>query len=148
MEFAFGLFAVFTMLRYRTESISIKEMTYLFLVTAIALLTSVGQMSLLDLGILNGSICIIALAIDSSIFIKRYEMQSVCYEKIENILPQKREVLIADLKQRTGLNVVSVEIENIDFLRDTAQLKVSYIADDLTHKEYVEDVKNTLTKEV
>ncbi|WP_299265379.1 DUF4956 domain-containing protein [uncultured Psychrosphaera sp.] len=148
MEFAFGLFAVFTMLRYRTESISIKEMTYLFLVTAIALLTSVGQMSLLDLGILNGSICIIALAIDSSIFIKRYEMQSVCYEKIENILPQKREILIADLKQRTGLNVVSVEIENIDFLRDTAQLKVSYIADDLTHKEYVEDVKNTLTKEV
>jgi hypothetical protein len=148
MEFAFGLFAVFTMLRYRTESISIKEMTYLFLVTAIALLTSVGQMSLLDLGILNGSICIIALAIDSSIFIKRYEMQSVCYEKIENILPQKREILIADLKQRTGLNVVSVEIENIDFLRDTAQLKVSYIADDLTQKSYAEDVKSTLTKEV
>ena len=148
MEFAFGLFAVFTMLRYRTESISIKEMTYLFLVTAIALLTSVGQMSLLDLGILNGSICIIALAIDSSIFIKRYEMQSVCYEKIENILPQKRAVLIADLKQRTGLNVVSVEIENIDFLRDTAQLKVSYIAEDLTHKTYVEDVESSLTKEV
>lgn len=148
MEFAFGLFAVFTMLRYRTESISIKEMTYLFLVTAIALLTSVGQMSLIDLGILNGTICIIALAIDSSIFIKRYEMQSVCYEKIENILPQKRAVLIADLKQRTGLNVVSVEIENIDFLRDTAQLKVSYIAEDLTHKTYVEDVESSLTKEV
>lgn len=127
MEFAFGLFAVFTMLRYRTESISIKEMTYLFLVTAIALLTSVGQMSLLDLITLNGVICLLAFVIDSSIMGKRYLSQSVCYERIENITPENRSKLIDDLKTRTGLQVEVVEIEHIDFLRDTAQLTIRYV---------------------
>lgn len=127
MEFAFGLFAVFTMLRYRTESISIKEMTYLFLVTAIALLTSVGQMSLLDLMTLNGVICLLAFVIDSSIMGKRYLSQSVCYERIENITPENRSKLIDDLRTRTGLQVEVVEIEHIDFLRDTAQLTIRYV---------------------
>lgn len=127
MEFAFGLFAVFTMLRYRTESISIKEMTYLFLVTAIALLTSVGQMNLIDLMILNGVICILAFAIDSKLFSKGYKTQSICYERIENITPEKRCKLIDDLRERTGLQIEVVEIEHIDFLRDVAQLKVSYL---------------------
>ncbi|MDU0113697.1 DUF4956 domain-containing protein [Psychrosphaera aquimarina] len=104
-------------------------MTYLFLVTAIALLTSVGQMSLVDLAILNGVICLIAFIIDSSLFVKRYEIQSVCYERIENITPENKDTLIADLKLRTGLNVVAVDIEHIDFLRDVAQLKVSYLAE-------------------
>ncbi|MCT7940368.1 DUF4956 domain-containing protein [Shewanella holmiensis] len=127
MEFAFGLFAVFTMLRYRTESISIKEMTYLFLVTAIALLTSVGQMSLLDLMILNGIICLLAFAIDSSLFGKRYQTKTISYERIENITPHNRTKLIDDLSERTGLMVEKVEIEHIDFLRDTAQIKISYL---------------------
>jgi len=127
MEFAFGLFAVFTMLRYRTESISIKEMTYLFLVTAIALLTSVGQMSLIDLMILNSVICLLAFIIDSSIVVNQYQVQSVCYERIENITPENRNKLIADLRARTGLRVEMVAIDHIDFLRDTAQLSVSYL---------------------
>lgn len=127
MEFAFGLFAVFTMLRYRTESISIKEMTYLFLVTAIALLTSVGQMSLIDLMILNSVICLLAFIIDSSIVVNQYQVQSVCYERIENITPENRHKLIADLRARTGLRVEMVAIDHIDFLRDTAQLSVSYL---------------------
>lgn len=127
MEFAFGLFAVFTMLRYRTESISIKEMTYLFLVTAIALLTSVGQMLLIDLMILNSVICLLAFIIDSSIVVNQYQVQSVCYERIENITPQNRHKLIADLRARTGLRVEMVAIDHIDFLRDTAQLSVSYL---------------------
>lgn len=135
MEFAFGLFAVFTMLRYRTESISIKEMTYLFLVTAIALLTSVGQMSLIDLMILNTTVCLLAFVIDSSIFIKNYQIQDVTYERIENIAPARMNILIADLKHRTGLDVVKVDIENIDFLRDTAQLRVSYLPHKTTSKQ-------------
>ena len=135
MEFAFGLFAVFTMLRYRTESISIKEMTYLFLVTATALLTSVGQLSFVDLGILNGIICLIAFIIDSNFLAKRYQIQSVCYERIENITPENRDKLIADLKARTGLNVVMVDIEHIDFLRDTAQLRVSYLPHDIDQRQ-------------
>lgn len=136
MEFAFGLFAVFTMLRYRTEAITIKEMTYLFLVTAIALLTSVGQMSLIDLMILNGVICIIAFVIDSRVLGKRYHTQSVCYERIENITPQKRAQLIDDLRIRTGLQVEMVSIDHIDFLRDTAQLTVSYIPSNDCMEQY------------
>lgn len=137
MEFAFGLFAVFTMLRYRTESISIKEMTYLFLVTAIALLTSVGQMPLTDIMLLNGVIGLLAFVIDSGLLGKRYHTQSITYERIENVKPCNRTQLIDDLKERTGLMVEMVEIEYIDFLRDTAQLKVSYRPNEdfVTHYE-------------
>ena len=142
MEFAFGLFAVFTMLRYRTESISIKEMTYLFLVTAIALLTSVGQMSLLDLTMLNSIICFLAFIIDSSIFGTRYQIQSVSYERIENITPKNRSILIDDLRARTGLQVEMVTIEHIDFLRDTAQLKVSYIPHEEAETQFSADEHN------
>lgn len=127
MEFAFGLFAVFTMLRYRTESISIKEMTYLFLVTAISLLTSVGQMNLIDLLLLNCIICALAFVVDSNLFGKRYKTQSICYERIENITPQNRTKLIDDLRLRTGLPIEIVRIDHIDFLRDTAQLTVTYL---------------------
>jgi hypothetical protein len=127
MEFSFGLFAVFTMLRYRTESISIKEMTYLFLVTAIALLTSVGQMNLIDLMILNSVICLLAFVMDLGILGNNYLTQSICYERIENIKPANRIKLIDDLRERTGLKVEMVEVEHIDFLRDTAQLKISYL---------------------
>ena len=142
MEFAFGLFAVFTMLGYRTESISIKEMTYLFLVTAIALLTSVGQMSLLDLTMLNSIICFLAFIIDSSIFGTRYQIQSVSYERIENITPKNRSILIDDLRARTGLQVEMVTIEHIDFLRDTAQLKVSYIPHEEAETQFSADEHN------
>ncbi len=144
MEFAFGLFAVFTMLRYRTESISIKEMTYLFLVTAIALLTSVGQMNLVDLLMLNGVICLLAFIIDANILRSRYQLQSVCYEKIENITPQNRHKLIADLRARTGLQVEQVTIEHIDFLRDTAQLSIRYTSEKLTAKQKTNDINSNL----
>jgi len=144
MEFSFGLFAVFTMLRYRTESISIKEMTYLFLVTAIALLTSVGQMNLIDLMMLNGVICLLAFVMDSRIFGRGYLIQSVCYERIENITPEKRGKLIDDLRARTGLQVEMVEVEHIDFLRDTAQLKVSYLPQTDYMERYPSDNLNSL----
>lgn len=148
MEFAFGLFAVFTMLRYRTESISIKEMTYLFLVTAIALLTSVGQMNLFDLMVLNGVICLLAFIVDSNIFGNGYKTQSICYEHIENITPEKRCKLIDDLRARTGLQVEMVEIEHIDFLRDTAQLKVSYLPQTQYMERFPSDNQTSLKDNV
>jgi len=142
MEFSFGLFAVFTMLRYRTESISIKEMTYLFLVTAIALLTSIGQMSLVDLILLNGVVCLLAFIIDSSVFGIRYQVQSICYERIENITPANRSKLIDDLRERTGLQVEMVTIEHIDFLRDTAQLSISFIPQNDCMNQYASEHNN------
>ena len=127
MEFAFGLFAVFTMLRYRTDTISIKEMTYLFLVTAIALLTAVSSLSIPELLALNGLICFIAFIVDMRFLRSRYSVQSVSYERINNIKPENRALLIEDLRSRTGLNVVAVEIMHIDFLKDTAELNVKYL---------------------
>lgn len=128
MEFAFGLFAVFTMLRYRTDTISIKEMTYLFLVTAIALLTAVSRLSVIELFALNGLICFIAFAVDTRFLNSRYSMQTVSYERIDNIKPQNRTRLLEDLSIRTGLNVVDVDVVHIDFLKDTAELNVKYLS--------------------
>jgi len=127
MEFAFGLFAVFTMLRYRTDTISIKEMTYLFLVTAIALLTAVSSLSIVELLSLNGLICFIAFIVDTRFLQNRYLIQTVSYERIENIKPANRMILLEDLRSRTGLNVISVEILHIDFLKDIAELNVLFL---------------------
>lgn len=132
MGFAFGLFAVFSMLRYRTESISVKEMTYLFLVIAISLLTSVSSASLIELALLHSVFIIVSILSETVFSVSSVCEQTVQYEKIENIIPARREILIQDLKERTGLNVKSVQIIHIDFLRDSADLVVSYIPYDFT----------------
>ncbi len=127
MEFAFGLFAVFTMLRYRTDAISIKEMTYLFLVTAIALLTAVSSLRIPELLMLNGLICLIAFIVDTRFLRSRYLVQRLSYERIENIKPENRARLLEDLRNRTGLNVIDTDIIHIDFLKDTAEINVKYL---------------------
>lgn len=126
MGFAFGLFAVFSMLRYRTESITIKEMTYLFLVISIALLTAVGPIGLLGISIINVIICIFAYILETGFLLPLTEEQIIRYEKIENIKPESRTDLIDDLKQRTGLEIKYLDIESVDFLNDTAQIRIFY----------------------
>jgi hypothetical protein len=126
MGFAFGLFAVFSMLRYRTESITIKEMTYLFLVISIALLTAVGPIGLLGISIINVIICIFAYILETGFLLPLTEEQIIRYEKIENIKPESRSDLIDDLKQRTGLEIKYLDIESVDFLNDTAQIRIFY----------------------
>ena len=129
MGFAFGLFAVFTMLRYRTEPISIKEMTYLFLVIALALLSAVSQVSMFELSVLNAMLCCTALLVDSKLLQERYSTKMITYEKIELIKPHRRKELLDDLSQRTGLNISKIQINNIDFLRDVATIMISYQQD-------------------
>ncbi|MBL4674539.1 MAG: DUF4956 domain-containing protein [Arenicella sp.] len=126
MGFAFGLFAVFSMLRYRTESITIKEMTYLFLVISIALITAVSPIGLLGISIINVIICIFAYILETGFLLPLTEEKIIKYEKIENIKPEGRVDLINDLKQRTGLEIKHLNIESIDFLNDTAQIRVFY----------------------
>jgi len=136
MGFAFGLFALFTMLRYRTEPITIKEMTYLFLVIAIALLSAVSSASIFELTLINALLCLVAFIADSSVLQGKYLEQSIKYEKIDNIKPKNYHLLEADLGLRTGLNIIDIEVEEIDFLRDTALLKVRYLPP--TEKERIE----------
>ena len=126
MGFAFGLFAVFSMLRYRTESIGVKEMTYLFLVIAIALLSAVGTMGHIELAGLALFICIMTYLLETSVVLPLLSEMEISYEKIENIPQQRKNYLISDLKARTGLDVKQVEVLSIDFLKDSAQLKVHF----------------------
>jgi len=134
MGFAFGLFAVFSMLRYRTESISIREMTYLFLVISIALLSAIGPIKYWELLLINLSIGGFAAFAESALLISQLTEKMVQYEKIDNIKPENREILLEDLRQRTGLNIQTVQIENIDFLKDSALLKIYYLADQQEQK--------------
>lgn len=128
MGFAFGLFAIFSMLRYRTEAISIKSMTYLFLVITISLLSAVGQTSTIELLLLNALICACASLAESKMLTPQLAEQIIRYEKIDNIRPQNRNRLLDDLHLRTGLEIRNVLIDKIDFLRDTAMLRIFYVA--------------------
>ena len=138
MGFAFGLFAVFSMLRYRTESISIKEMTYLFLVIAIALLSAVSTLSAYELLTINLAIYLITYLLETNLILPSFEEIEIEYEKIENININRRIELINDIKMRTGLNVIQVEILSIDFLRDSSQLKIQFDSSEKTANSLIE----------
>lgn len=127
MGAAFGLFAIFSMLRYRTEDISARDMTYLFAVITLGLISSVNQGNLLELLLINGIIVGLAFLLDGGVLIKTERMQVIQYEKIEMIRPENREELLHDLRERTGLNIKKISIDKIDFLRDTALIKVYYL---------------------
>ncbi len=126
MGAAFGLFAVFSMLRFRTESISIKDMTYLFIVIGIGLISAVLKGSNFELGFLNLIIIGTTYALDGNIFMKNELTQEIQYEHIENIKPENQELMKADLQTRTGLKIHKISVTRIDFLRDTAQVKIYY----------------------
>jgi hypothetical protein len=138
MGAAFGLFAVFSMLRYRTEGISMKDMTYLFIVIAVGLISAV-QLDFLDLAIINSILIVFTFLLDGNLLMRREYSKLVNYEKIELIQPEKQEELIADLKARTGLNVHHVSIVKIDFLRDMAVLNIYYYVDKKSKLEGKQD---------
>lgn len=133
MGAAFGLFAVFSMLRYKTEEIAIKDMTYLFLVIAIGLVSAVTKIKdtsdnieyLFLIGI-NVVVLIVTYLLESNIFMKKESVKTILYENIEMIKAGKKEELLADLKLRTGFNVHRYSIHKIDFLKDAAQIKIYY----------------------
>tara|TARA_B100001287_G_scaffold57524_2_gene45860 strand:+ start:3166 stop:3768 length:603 start_codon:yes stop_codon:yes gene_type:complete len=128
MGFALGLFAVFGILRYRTEAIPIRQMTFLFIVIGISMINALSNKSIsfLELFFTNGLITLITYLIDR-VWFKSLELKkSITYEKIELIIPEKENELINDLKKRTGLNIHAVSIDKIDFLRDTASITIFY----------------------
>lgn len=130
--FAFGLFAVFSVLRYRTEQISIKDMTYLFAVIALAVINALvsKKISLAELVFTDGMILLMTYVLEHLWLTRHEAMRSVNYEKIDLIKPEKRADLYADLKQRLGINVNRIEVGKIDLLRDTVQLRVFYYEDE------------------
>ncbi len=133
---AFGLFAVFSMLRYRTENISTKDMTYLFLVIALGLINAITKIKGADdnyeyafLGIINAVIIALAFLLESKLIFKKEGVKTIVYEKIELVHASNRTQLIEDIKKRTGLNVYKISILKIDFLNDSAQIKIYFLED-------------------
>ncbi|MBN2765622.1 MAG: DUF4956 domain-containing protein [Paludibacteraceae bacterium] len=125
MGAAFGLFAVFSMLRYRTAGINMKDMTYLFIFIAMGLVSAI-QLEYHELGIIAGIVFTGTLLLDTKIIMKKEYSNILRYEKIEMIKPEKRDELIAELRERTGLNIHRVSINEIDFLKDTAMVSYYY----------------------
>ena len=128
LGFALGLFAIFGIIRYRTDTIPIKEMTYLFIVIGISVINALAnkKVSYVELLFTNFAIIAITWVLESVWFVKHEVRKRVMYEKIELIKPQRRVELIADLSERTGLKINKIEIEKIDFLRDTATITIFY----------------------
>lgn len=132
LGFALGLFAIFGIIRYRTDPIPIKEMTYLFIVIGISVMNALVNKKISHVEVLFTNVMFIAItyALEKIWLLKHESRKNITFEKIELILPERKEELLADLKQRTGLNITRVEIRNIDFLRDTANLRIFYFEDE------------------
>ena len=138
--FAFGLFAIFGVLRYRTEQISIKDMTYLFAVITIAVINSLAskKVSIAELVFTDGMILVMTYALEHMWLTRHEAMKQILYERIELIKPGNRVQLYADLHERLGVTVSRVEIGKIDLLKDTAQLRVLYFEDEQGHGTFAE----------
>jgi len=132
LGFALGLFAIFGIIRYRTDPIPIKEMTYLFLVIGVSVVNALAnkKISHAELIFANLMIVFITFGMERLWLLKPELRKNVTYEKIELIVPEKRAELIADLQERTGINIIRVEVRRIDFLRDTANLRIFYYEND------------------
>src|SRR4030042_1008095 len=132
--FALGLFAIFGIIRYRTNAIPIKEMTYLFLVIGVSVINALTSTdtSLADLLFTNIVIVFITFGLEKLWLLKHESSKSIIYEKINLIKPEKNAELLADLRERTGISKINrVETGRIDFLRDTCELTIYYYVKDL-----------------
>lgn len=124
--FALGLFAIFGIIRYRTESMQVREMTYLFVIIAISVINALAGSSYLVLATSNVIFILTIWICEGNTWLKHTSCKTVQYDKINLITPDKYDELIEDLKKRLGLNIVKVEVGAVDFLRDMAVLKVYY----------------------
>lgn len=124
----FGLFALFGILRYRTITVPIKEMTYLFIVIVIALVNAFSS-SVIGFDVtIAANLVVLALVffLEKIWFSTQQGFKVITYEKIENIQPKNAKVLMEDLRARTGLDITDIDIDTINFLNDTALIKIYY----------------------
>lgn len=131
MGFALGLFAVFGIIRYRTDAIAIKEMTYLFIVIGMSVMNALinKKVTIAELSFANLAIIALTYGLEK-VWLLRHESQKlIVYERIDLIQQGRRAELLEDLQKRTGIKVNRIEIGKIDFLRDTVMLKIYFYED-------------------
>ena len=125
--FALGLFAIFGIIRYRTESMPVREMTYLFVIIAMSVINALAvTISYSELFMTNLLFAICIWICESNRYLKHVSCKHIQYDKIDLIVPEKRAELIADIEKRVGVKVLRIEVGAIDFLRDMAMVKVFY----------------------
>jgi len=122
-----GLFAIFGIIRYRTNPMRIREMTYLFLVIGLSVINALsGNLSYAEMVFINGSVWLIVYVMEYWWLQSTEDDKVITYEKIENIKPEKYQELLSDLRARTGLKITRAEVGKINFLKDTAQVKIYF----------------------
>ena len=126
--FALGLFAIFSIIRYRTEQVAIREMTYLFIIIAMSAINGlvIEELSYSEMVAANLLFIFSIWFCESNLLIKHLSYKVIKYDNISLITPDKENELIEDLKKRTGLNIIKVEVGGIDFLKDAAIVKMYY----------------------
>ncbi|MFM7466999.1 MAG: DUF4956 domain-containing protein [Crocinitomicaceae bacterium] len=133
-----GLFAIFGIIRYRTDAIEIKEMTYLFLVIGISVVNALGmnKVSVAEIAIINVATVLLTFVLERLWLMKHETRKTINYERIDLIVPEKYEEMKTDLEKRTGLSINRVEVGKIDFLNDTALLRIYYFANEQEFSDY------------
>lgn len=131
---ALGLFAIFGIIRYRTDPIPIKEMTYLFVVIGVSVINSLANKKMSYAEIMAGNtIVVLSIIVLERVWsLKHQRTKQIVYEKIDNIKPENYHLLKEDLEQRTGLVINKVLIGDVDFLKDTAHVTIQYFEDKQT----------------
>ena len=125
MGVGIGLFGIFSIMRYRTDTMPVREMTYLFVIIALSLVNAVS-VNLPYFEVIVTNLVIILAVWLCEMHLKTNPTKLIQYDRIELITPERHEELIADLEKRLGLKVVKVDIGSVDFLRDMAMIRVTY----------------------
>jgi hypothetical protein len=127
-----GLFAIFGIIRYRTNTIEIKEMTYLFIVIGLSVINSLAsnKISIAELIFINVSACLLTYLIEYVFLLRNESQKIILFEQIELIKSLNKSELKLNLEERTGLKINRIEIGKINYLNDTADIKIFYFEDD------------------
>lgn len=133
---ALGLFAIFGIIRYRTNPVDIKEMTYLFVVIGVSIINALAnkKMSYAEILSANAIIVFVLVFIEKYWALKQVVSKTIVYENIENIKPENYSILKDDLENRTGLTINSLSVGNVDFLKDVATVTIFYFEQKQLHK--------------
>jgi hypothetical protein len=128
LGFALGLFAIFGIIRYRTDAIPIKEMTYLFVIIAVSVINALSKdfLGYIELTMVNILLVGALWVLEHILMLRQEDSLKVIYENIENIHEEKEAELIADLEKRTGIKIRRYRIDKVDFLRDVARITIYF----------------------
>ena len=125
MGIGIGLFGIFSIMRYRTDAMPVREMTYLFIIIALALVNAIAEgVPMLELVLTNVIVVVAVWSFEHSL--KTKPTKYVQYDRMELIVPERRDELKADLEKRLGVKVIKLEVGSVDFIRDMAIIRIVY----------------------